>query len=119
MKLFQLIKAKPVLDILVSSKLPAKVSYRIARSLDKINSELKTFEDTRVNMLNQMGTLNADKNIYEFEDGKAAEFQAAIAQVQTEELTFELPKFTAAEMGDCTIEPIHLVTLIDIGMLVD
>ena len=118
MKLIQLVNAKPALTALATTKLPAKVAYRIGKSINLINSEFTSLEDARVNLLNSLGTPNTKTNQYEFEDGGVA-FQAAMAEIQNEEIILALPKFTLDELGPVNIEPVHLATLADIGMLVD
>jgi hypothetical protein len=117
MKLIDLLNAKPALTSLATTKLPAKVAYRIGKSINKIDSELRTFEDTRINFLNELGILNKETNQYEFVGDNAAEFQKAIAEVQAEDVTLELPKFTLDELGDIKLEPLTLAALDQIGMI--
>jgi hypothetical protein len=119
MKMYQLMQAVPTLNVLVATKLPTRVAYRITKSISLINSELRGVEDMRINTAAKFGTLNKEKNIFEFAEGKDAEFQAAMAEVQNEECAVELPKFTLDELDNALIEPNHVRVLLDLGMLVE
>ena len=119
MKIHQLMQAVPTLNILLTTKLPTKVAYRIAKSVNLINSELRLVEDTRINTANKLGTLNKEKNIFEFAEGKDVEFQKIMTEVQNEECTVDLPTFTLDELGNTQIEPNHLQILLDIGVLIE
>src|SRR3990167_8322480 len=105
-------EAIPALNALANTKLPAKVAYRIGRTLNAISSHQKKVEDFRINLLNNLGTLNADRTKYEFDPPeKEAEFNQLFNEEKQREVDIELHCFTLEQLGDIKIEPVVLSIL--------
>ena len=113
-------EAIPALNALANTKLPAKVAYRIGKAMNAISSHQKAVEDFRINLLNKMATLSADRTKYEFDPlEKEAEFNQIFNEEKQREVDIELPIFTLDQLGDIKIEPVVLSILAKIGMLVE
>ena len=60
MKLKQVIDIATALSSIATAKLPAKASYRIAKAINLLRPEVTTFEEQRVKLAKELGTLSED-----------------------------------------------------------
>lgn len=72
-KLAQLVASAPALGRLCAEKAPARITFTLARVTKSINSELETYEKTRMSLLEKYGTLSEDKSHYKFESREQSE----------------------------------------------
>ena len=115
MKINQLVSAQPALKILVETKLPIKASYRVAKALKIIASELATYETKRVELCREYGTESEDKTCFEFpSEEKKAAFQKAMEVLLEEEATFSMDPLSIEDFGSCEIETSVLFPLLGI-----
>jgi len=86
-------------------RLPAKLSYWIARVLTKLQSEYETSEKARLALAEELGTKTEDGQHFEFNAENAALFHSRFAEIQATELTLDLPTIRIDSLESVTIEP--------------
>ena len=115
MKVSQLVNAQPALKVLVEAKLPIKASYRIAKSLKLIATELATYEEKRTALCQEYGTMSEDKTRFEFPDTEKQEaFGKSLDVLLREEATFQMELLDLDDLGACEIETSDLFPLLGI-----
>lgn len=88
--LLQIVNAKPILEKLSGMSLPIKVAYRINKILSKVNSEYKSFEDTRVSLIKKFGKEQDDGNIEVVDDNRTKFFEE-VTELLSEEIDLNIP----------------------------
>lgn len=69
--------AKPALEALLNTTMSIGTSYKVSKFIKTINEELKTFDELRLKILNDVGcTQNEDGTQYIVPEDKQAEFSA-------------------------------------------
>lgn len=111
MKLSDLLQMSPSLQALGALKLPAKVSYRVAKILNKVKPDLTAYEEARMGIFKEMGTPDERGESYSVAPEKMDEFKAAFEALTAEEVTLDLPKIKLSELDSVSIEPSHLAAL--------
>lgn len=53
MRIIELLESQPTMQRLVTQRMPAKVAYALAKNIKQMNEELKTFDETRVKLLEE------------------------------------------------------------------
>lgn len=111
MKLKTIIEITPALSALGATKLPAKIAYRVAKALNAIKADYTTYEEQRTKLLRELGTPDkVDPNIVRLGDNAAA-FDEQIKALIDEDVAVTLPTITLDDLGDASIEPMHLAAL--------
>lgn len=111
MKLKTIIEITPALSALGATKLPAKIAYRVARALNAIKPDAVAYDEQRMKLLRELGTPDEkDQNIVRLGDNAAA-FDEQIKALLDEDVTVTLPTITLDDLGDASIEPMHLAAL--------
>ena len=67
-KLIQILSARDTLSRLGERTLPVKQSYRLAKLIKAINSEMGVYEGERIKLCEKYGTLSEDKTKYDIHD---------------------------------------------------
>lgn len=67
-KLIQILSARDTLSRLGEQTLPVKQSYRLAKLIKAINSEMGVYEGERIKLCEKYGTLSEDKTKYDIHD---------------------------------------------------
>ena len=67
-KLIQILSARDILSRLGERTLPVKQSYRLAKLIKAINSEMGVYEGERIKLCEKYGTLSEDKTKYDIHD---------------------------------------------------
>ncbi len=67
-KLIQILSARDTLSRLGERTLPVKQSYRLAKLIKAINSEMGVYEGERIKLCEKYGTLSEDKTKYDIYD---------------------------------------------------
>lgn len=111
MKLAILMEITPALQVLNATKIPATAGYRVGKALRKVEPEVRAFEEQRMKLAQELGTLNPVKNVYEFEGENSKSFHTQLAALLDEEVEVNIPKLAIADLGNAYIEPVHLATL--------
>lgn len=113
MKLSKLIEVFQAMQALSQTKLPAKVGYRVAKSINMIRPELEAYEQQRAKLAESLGKISDDGKQYLFDGQSGKDFQDQISAMLDEEVTLDLPSITPEDLGDAEIEPMHLAALDD------
>lgn len=111
MNLATLVQITPALQALAGTKLPSKTAYRIAKCINLITPELKLFEEHRLKLAEEHGTRSEDGTQYQFANGAAEAFSAALQTLLDEEVAITLPTISPDDLGSAEIEPSHLAAL--------
>lgn len=82
MKNIDILNLGLVLDRFSDEKFPGKLAFKIYSLSNEVRPITDSLEKTRLNLLDQFGVKNEEKQVYEFEsDANASEFQKAYAEV--------------------------------------
>lgn len=112
MKLLEITNMLPALNSLAAQKIPVKAGYRIAKTLNMIKPDLAAYEEQRTKLLQEFGTLSEDRGSYNFTNANSLLFQVAHQALLEEEVVFlVLPTIKLSELGELSIEPLHLAAL--------
>ena len=115
-----LIEAEPALNALINTPLPAKLSYRLSKGLNKVRSALKGLKDKRINMLEAVALLNKATNKYDFPTPeKEEEFRQKYASECKREVEVDITHFTIDELQDAKIAPGVFMALEKIGIVLE
>ncbi len=115
MKLKKLLEALPAIQAVNSTKIRATAALRLARNARLIDPELKDYDAARLTAAKEFGFETKDG--YSFNDEGAIKFRDTIEKLLDEEIEITFAKITVEDLGDAVIEPGHLATLIDVGIL--
>ena len=117
MQLKELVNSVKAINTLTTEKLPITVSYKISLFLNKIQPELKIWEDKRMELIKELGTPKTDEEgkevagEFKFDEEKGKEFSNKINELLDEEVSVEVPDIKIADLGDIKIAPETLVSL--------
>lgn len=111
MKLKTIIEITPALQALGATKLPAKIAYRVAKALNLVRPDVMAYEEQRIKLAEELGTLKPEKGVYLFADDNATAFDAQLKALLDEDVAITLPTITLNDLGDASIEPMHLAAL--------
>lgn len=111
MKLSQLLQIAPSLQALGAMKLPVKVAFRVGTALTNVKPVMATFDEARMKLFQEHGTLGEDGQTYTVPAEKVGVFNEQFSALTEEDCTVTLPKIKLSEMGDVSIEPQHLAAL--------
>lgn len=108
---------KDGLNELLEREIPAKVSYWLARFLEKVNKELTAMDKARMNLVNQYADKDKDgkpiieNDQYKFSDNNMAEFTKEFNELLDEEFDIDFKPIKIDSLGDIKLKPITLVQL--------
>lgn len=111
MKLIDIIKSKEALDRLFTERLPIKVSFNLRKSLRKLNTILKDFEDTRVSLIEKLGEIDASNGNYIVNKENIPEFNKEMDSLLESDIETEFNKISVNDLGDIKISPLDLEVL--------
>ena len=115
MKLGTLVAAQPAMKLLSETKLPVKVSFRVAKALQLAAVDLNVYEQERLKLLQELGVLSDDKNQYVFDSTeKMNSFYGAVAALQEEDLQVDLPLISVNDLGDIDLAPSTIFPLLGV-----
>lgn len=111
MKLSDITNMLPSLQAMAATKLPVKAGYRVAKAMNLIKPDLAAYDEQRTKLLQEFGTLSEDRASYTFTPESGKLFAEAHQQLLEEECDLVLPTIQLDELGDLSIEPMHLAIL--------
>ena len=118
MKLQTLLGVAQALSVLNTSKIPVKAGFRIAKAINLVNAEIKTYDEQRLKLAQELGTLTEDGRNYQFLGDNGVIFTTQLNELLDEEVDLSLPSITIDELGEnFSIEPQHLAALMDINLI--
>jgi hypothetical protein len=108
-----------ILSTISNKQLPVKISYAIAKNINIINTELKTFEGEKIKILeqyaskNEDGTLKIEDDKYVFAPGNGAECQMKYNELLDIEVDLELRTIKVDDLLNSNINftPAELIEL--------
>ncbi len=100
-------------------ELPIKVSFQLARFLDKVSGETKILEATRIKLLEKLAKkdkdgkplLNKEKTSYDLTENNKRKFEKDYFDLGKEEFEIDFKPIKLNQLGDIKLKPIVLVQL--------
>ena len=77
----KIINSQEAVNKLADKPLPVKISYRLAKLIKSIESELEVFEGERKKLLERYGTIDKEKQCYNIPNDKTEKFNAEFTQL--------------------------------------
>lgn len=112
-KLSDLVSSVEQLKAIQEVKIPIKISYRIKRLIDKVESILKVYNDSRNELVKEFGDIDEKtKNISVTDPEKLKEFAIKLQELLNEEDEIDFDKIKIEDLGNITIEAKNLPTFI-------
>ena len=123
MKLIELINSVEPLNKLSETKLPASVSFSVAKFLKEATADLEAYNKVRLEKIKEYGAPVLDDkgdptDKYSFslpgsteltEEGK--KFIAEMTEIEERELTISIPEIKISDLSSVEIEPKNLAAL--------
>ena len=106
-KLSEVINNVENLKAIQEVKLPVKISYRIARLVNKLQPEANLYEEKRVNLLKELGELDEKGEKYDIKYGtieNQAKFWKEISELLAMEIEIDFTKIKVEELGEVNME---------------
>lgn len=103
---------KSKFEALLETKLPIKASYRVMRLLDKLQPELKIYENKRNELVKEFGEEQENGEVRVVDPKKLEEFQKKIIELLDIEVDVDFEKLKLDELGDVIIAPKDLIPFI-------
>jgi hypothetical protein len=106
------------LNVLVEQKLPVFSSFKLSLFLKNVSPVIESYEKERNKLVKEFGTPTMDKEgketgNYTFPDAeKAKEFTDKINSLLDVEIDIGVPEIKVSDLGDISIEPKYLTSLI-------
>lgn len=117
-KLQQIIASQEGLNKLLSTKLPIKSAYAISKLVNKIQPDIKVYDEQRIKLIKELGTqTDPEKDVWSVNPENVAQFQEELTKLQDIDVDLgfgegkELEKINIADLGDTQIEPNDLLPL--------
>ena len=111
-KLDQMLNSVEALAELTSTKLPSKPAYRVARITNKIEAELKLFNEQRSKIVLELGTPSEEnEDQFTFTPENSIKFNEQISDLLNEEVEIDVPTISINELGSAEIKPATMMIL--------
>ena len=112
----ELINSVEALNVLTTTKLPAKTSYKLAVFLKEIADDIDLFNKTRDEKLKIFGEPilseeGKETGKYSFSKDNGQKFIDEIKELEEVEVTKAIPVIKLEDLGNIEIEPKYLATL--------
>lgn len=104
-QLTDLINGQDNLRQLTEIKFPVKVSYRLSKLLNKVTSELSTYEELRTKLITELGTEDKKTKQITVTNENLPKFVEELNKLRQVETEIDFQKIKIAELGDIQIEP--------------
>ena len=111
LKLSQLVNAQNALSTLAIQRVVASTSFRIARNLKVVASEMELYEAQRKALLDKYGVLSADKTRYQFENGNGEKFNEEFRALLDTEIDTSITPILMDDLGDVKMTPGEMLVL--------
>ncbi len=110
----QFLKADNTLARLAGQPLPVKQSYRLARLIKAISNEIQIYDGERIKLCEKYGTLNKDKNIYEFDENNREKFDADIRVLQGQTIDLDVKPIDISDLELSAQDIINIEPFIEV-----
>ena len=117
MKLNQIIGSQESLSKLLELKLPIKVSYKISKLINKIQPDLKIYEEKRMDLFKEYGILDEEKQVYNLKPENIEKFSEDLKTLLDTDIEVdfgegkELERISIASLGDVQVTSQDLIKL--------
>lgn len=114
MKLVELVNSQEAFASLLGMKLSGKISLGLIRLNSKIKDELKSFDDLRMKLFKEKGTLDKDekgREVYKVEGQPKIDLEKELEDALNMEVPLIVEKLKVSDIGDNPIKPVHLIQL--------
>lgn len=112
LKLSQIVNSIESLNILIDTKFPAKVSYRLKRIVDKLDPILKTYNEKHNELVKEYGETQDDGSVSVTDQEKKKVFYEKLNEILEVEEEVDITPISAELLGDTEVEPKHLVDFV-------
>lgn len=110
----QAVEFLPALKNVMATKLPVKAAYRLARIAAKLQPELKTFDEARFSVFQELGREVPDMpGSYDppSDPDKLAELVKRVSELTSEKVAIDLDPVTLDMLGDSQLTAADLLAL--------
>jgi len=109
MKVVDIVNSAQVVQQLLGSKMKIGAAYKIKKNAEEIQIIVKAFEEKRTELLEKTGTLNEEKNEYEFKTPKdRTKFDKGMNEHLQSEVDIDIKKVSVEDLGEVEIAPAAL-----------
>lgn len=112
LKIKEVINASNALRQIAGTKLPVLVSFSFSLFLKSINPIFESYNENRLKLLEEFGTLNKEKNEFEFKEGNRQKYEKKYLELVEAEVEVKVPEIKLADLTDIKIEPELLENII-------
>lgn len=112
----KIIESQSGLSKLIDSKLPIKISYKVSKMINKIQPEVRVYEETRQRLVRELGQEDTETKTISVKPENLEKFQNELKKLLEVEvdltfgLTKEIEKISIQDL-DISIEPKELLAL--------
>ena len=114
-----IVDSQEVMRLLSNKPLRGRAAFKVARLLKKLESELVTFNDTRIKLIENYAKkdengqfITNEKNEYQFDEDNATLFVEEINKLLTEEIQIDASPILLNEIEELNFTPVEM-TLIE------
>jgi hypothetical protein len=112
LKIKEVINAGNALRQIAGTKLPVLVSFSFSLFLKSINPIFESYNENRLKLLEEFGTLNKEKQEYEFKPENKVKYEKKYKELIEGEVEVKIPSIKLLDLGDIKIEPEILENII-------
>ena len=112
LKIKEVINASMALREIAGTKLPVLVSFSFSLFLKSINPIFESYNENRLKLLEEFGTLNKEKQEYEFKPENKVKYEKKYKELIEGEVEVKIPSIKLLDLGDIKIEPEILENII-------
>ena len=113
-----IVESQDVMRALSSKQLRGRVAFKVARLLKKLETELATFNDTRIKLIetyakkdDEGNFVTNEKNEYQFDADNANKFVEEINKLLLEEIDIDANPILVDEIEELNFTPAEIVAL--------
>ncbi len=123
-KLSQIINSQEGLKALLSIKLPVKISYALGKLVNKMQPDLKVFDEQKMKLIKELGDpapdspiINGEAQNWQVKPENLAKFGEELGKLLEIEIELNFndsdpfQKIKIADLGEINIEPLQLMNL--------
>jgi hypothetical protein len=116
-KLAQIINSEKALKNLLELKLPVKIAYKLSKLVDKMQPELKIFDEQKLSLVKKLGVATENPGEFQVLPKNMEEFREDLKKLLDIDVNLEfgegkgLEKISLADLGDISISPQDLLVL--------
>ena len=113
-----IVDSQEVMRLLSNKPLRGRAAFKVARLLKKLESELVTFNDTRIKLIENYAKkdengqfITNEKNEYQFDEDNATLFVEEINKLLTEEIQIDASPILLNEIEELNFTPVEMALI--------